>query len=166
MGGGHSRSSRLPDDSYDKMAQIARDTLRNGAKPHKRNVFISFDTDDLALVNLLRGQAKNDNIPIEFNDYSLKEPFNSEQADYIKRGIRERIRQASVTVVYLTDKLAESEWVDWEIRESVKLGKGVIAVYQGDTPPQKLPSALKELGVQPVRWSAEEIMNEIEKATE
>lgn len=165
MGRGPSRSSRLPDDSYDKMAQTARDALRGAAKPHRRNVFISFDSDDLPLVNLLRGQAKNDNIPIEFNDYSLKEPFNSEQADYIKRRIRERIRPASVTMVYLTNKAAESEWVDWEIRESIKLGKGVIAIYQGDTPPRNLPSALKELDIQPVQWGAQEIMNAIDKAT-
>jgi len=164
MGYGTYRSSGFPKESHDELAQIARDALKNGAKPHKRNVFISFDSADIALVNLLRGQAKNDNIPIEFNDYSLKEPFNSERAEYIKSGIRERIRQASVTIVYLTDNTAKSEWVDWEIRESVKLGKGVIAIYQKDMPPTDLPPALKELGIKPVRWSAEEIMNAIEKA--
>ena len=76
-------------------------------------------------VNLLRGQAKNENSNIEFNDYSLKAPFNSKDADYIKRGIREQIRQSSVTVVYLSDKTADSEWVDWEIQESIAMGKGV-----------------------------------------
>lgn len=166
MGGGSGRSRRLPDEYYDRMADTARDALRSGAQPIKRNVFISFDSDDLSLVNLLRGQAKNENIPLEFNDFSLKEPFDSEKADYIKRGIRERIRQASVTIVYLTDNSAESPWVDWEINESVKLGKAVIAVYQGDTPPKNIPPALEKLGVKPTQWSADGIMNAIEKACE
>lgn len=164
MGGGSGRSQRLPDDSYDKLAQTARDALRDGAQPYKRNVFISFDSGDLAEVNLLRGQAKNDNIPLEFNDYSLKKPFNSEDADYIKRGIRERIRQASVTVVFLTDNTAQGDWVDWEIRESIKLGKGVIAMYKGDSPPQNLPPALKEFGIEPVPWNPKTIMDAIDKA--
>ena len=45
----------------------------NGGKI--RNVFISFASDDLDEVNLLRGQAKNENSNIEFNDYSLKVPY-------------------------------------------------------------------------------------------
>ena len=71
-------------------------------------------------------RAKNESSNIEFNDYSLKAPFNSKNADYIKRGIRERIRQSSVTVVYLTDKTAGSKWVNWEIRESIAMEKGYL----------------------------------------
>ena len=153
-------------EQLDNLERLARETLREGAGPVRRNVFISFDSDDLALVNLLRGQVKNDNIPLEFNDFSLKEPFDSERAEYIKRGIRERIRQASVTIVYLTDNSAKSHWVDWEINESVKLGKAVIAVYQGDQPPRNMPPALEKLGVKPIPWKADEVMNAIQKACE
>jgi hypothetical protein len=148
----------------DNLERLARKTLREGTEPARRNVFISFDSDDLALVNLLRGQAKNNNIPLEFNDFSLKEPFDSERAEYIKRGIRERIRQASVTIVFLTENSAKSHWVKWEIEESVKLGKGVIAVYQGDTPPRNVPSGLRTLGVKPVKWHADSIMAAIDEA--
>ncbi len=151
-------------EQLDNLERLARQTLRESTEPARRNVFISFDSDDMALVNLLRGQAKNDNIPLEFNDFSLKEPFDSERAEYIKRGIRERIRQASVTIVYLTDNSVKSNWVKWEIEESVKLGKGVIAVYQGDTAPRNIPTILRTLGVKPVKWSAENIMTAIDKA--
>jgi len=151
-------------EQLDNLERLARETLRESAGPVRRNVFISFASDDLALVNLLRGQAKNDNIPLEFNDFSLKEPFDSERAEYIKRGIRERIRQASVTIVYLTENSANSHWVDWEINESVKLGKAVIAVYQGNTPPKKLPPSLEKIGIKPIQWSTQEIMTAIEKA--
>jgi len=151
-------------EQLDNLERLARETLQESAGPVRRNIFISFDSDDLALVNLLRGQAKNDNIPLEFNDFSLKEPFDSERAEYIRRGIRERIRQASVTIVYITDNSAKSHWVDWEINESVKLGKAVIAVYQGDIPPKKIPPALEKINVKPIQWSAKGIMSAIEKA--
>ena len=160
-GGGWTFSS----DQLKDLERLARQTLQENAEPVRRNVFISFDSDDIALVNLLRGQAKNDNIPLEFNDFSLKEPFDSERAEYIKRGIRERIRQASVTIVYLTNNSAKSGWVNWEVEESIKLGKGVIAVYQGDSPPSSMPPALVTAGIKPVQWSVDNIMSAIDKAS-
>jgi hypothetical protein len=45
--------------------------------PGRKNVFISFDHDDLEEVNLLRGQAKNDRNDLEFNDRSVQEPYDS-----------------------------------------------------------------------------------------
>lgn len=94
----------------------------------------------------------------------MKEPFDSERSEYVKRGIRERIRQASVTIVYLTDNSAKSSWVKWEIEESIKLGKGVIAVYQENTQPKEIPAALKKINAKVIQWNAEAIMNAIEKA--
>ena len=75
--------SRLGD--VRSLEQKAKAALNEG----KRNVFISFATEDMAEVNLLRGQAKNDNNDIEFNDHSVREPYDSEQAEYIKRKIAE-----------------------------------------------------------------------------
>lgn len=93
-----------------------------------------------------------------------QEPFNSRKAEYIRGGIRDRIRQSSVTLVYLSEHTAESEWVNWEIRESTKLGKGVIGVYKGDDPPRVLPTALKESRVPLVRWTHKGVAAAIEKA--
>ena len=132
----------------------------------KRNVFISFSSDDLDEVNLLRGQAKNENSDIEFNDYSLKAPFNSENADYIKRRIRERIRQSSVTVVYVSDNTADSEWVDWEIRESLAMGKGVLAMHKGDTQPKRLPKAIIENNIEVLPWKQQRINEAIQEQAE
>ena len=38
----------------------AKAVIRDGAEPQRRNVFLSFASEDLQQVNLLRGQAKND----------------------------------------------------------------------------------------------------------
>jgi hypothetical protein len=56
-----------------------------------KRVFLSFVEEDLVLVNLFRGQAKNKNNELEFFDYSVKEPFDSNNAAYVRTKIRERI---------------------------------------------------------------------------
>lgn len=163
MGGGG--SNNYDTRVIDRLAKVAQDSFKN-AQPEKRNVFISFDHRDVVEVNLLRGQAKNENNDLEFNDYSLKEPFNSERAEYIKSGIREKIRQSSVTVIYVTDNTHESEWVDWETRESIAQEKGVICVHKGDTPPAKLPSFVGELKLKIVPWKHKELADAIETASQ
>ena len=89
---------------------------------------------------------------LEFNDWSLKS-FDSKDAEYVRRGIRERIRQCSVTFVYISDKTADSKWVNWEIRESIALGKGVAAMYKGGRPLSRLPKAVSENKVPVVPWN-------------
>jgi hypothetical protein len=49
--------------------------------------FLSFVEEDLDRVNLFRGQARNKNFDLEFADYSVREPYNSANADYIKQQI-------------------------------------------------------------------------------
>lgn len=129
-----------------------------------RHVFISFDHEDLDEVNLLRGQAKNDKMDLQFDDHSVKEPYDSTNADYIKRNIREKIDRCSVTLVYLTDKTASSRWVNWEIEESLRRGKGVIGVFKG-TPPTRMPQAFQQNGCKAVKWEHAALVKAIEDAS-
>ena len=126
----------------------------------RRNVFISFTNEDKPLVELLRGQAQNEDSTLEFNDWSLRAPFDSVRADYVRHGVRERIRQASVTLVYVSDHAAKSKWVNWEVEESLKLGKKVVCVYQGERPRQ-LPSAIKKHRIKVIAWSHKGIAKEL-----
>ncbi len=118
----------------------------------RRNVFISFTNEDKPLVELLRGQAQKEDSTLEFNDWSLRPPFDSERADDIRQGIRERNRQASLTLVYVSSHTARSKWVNWEVEESVKLGKKVVGVYQGEMP-RSLPPAIKKHRIKVIAWS-------------
>ena len=94
------------------LSEKVKQKLSDAKSDASRHVFISFDHEDLNEVNLLRGQAKNDKVDLQFDDHSVKEPFDSTNADYIKRQIREKIDRCSVTVVYLSDKTASSKWVN------------------------------------------------------
>ena len=161
MGGGGGGGRGLTPRELQQLEQKAKQSLKKSDDEGKSNVFISFASEDLNDVNMLRAQAKNENSDIEFNDWSLKKPFDSEDAEYIKRGIRERIRQCSVTVVYISDNTADSKWVDWEIRETIALGKGVVAMYKGDNPPTRLPKAVSENKVPVVPWRQKELAKAI-----
>jgi hypothetical protein len=131
------------------LEQKAREALQGG----KRNVFISFATEDMDEVNLLRAHAKNENSDIEFNDHSVREPYDSERAEYIKRRIEERINRSSVTVVYLSEHTAQSRWVAWEVQKSIDLGKKVIAVHSGKSFEGQQHGWIADNNIKTVPWS-------------
>ena len=150
-GGGGGSSSSLGDTRH--LEDRAKQILQTGDTGRK-NIFISFAYEDLNEVNLLRGQAKNENSEIEFNDLSVKEPYDSERAEYIRQKIRERINQSSMTVVYLSADTAKSDWVKWEVEKSVELGKQVIATCSGDKPSGPIPEFIRDNKIRVVPWSA------------
>ena len=149
MGGGSGGSVRWP--SNNEAEKKARETFESARE--RRNLFISFAHEDLDSVNLFRASAKNEKSDIEFIDRSVKKPFDSENDPYIKQQISQRIKQSSMTAVYLTDHSANSNWVDWEVTQSLKLGKDVIAFYAGDKPPANIPDSVKQNGIKVVPWS-------------
>lgn len=158
-GGGGSISNADLKQLEEKAKQALKTSSGTGC-----HVFISFAYEDENAVKLLRGQARNEKSELSFDDFSLRQAVNSENEEYIKQRIRKRIERASVTVVYLTADSAKSKWVDWEIAESLKRGKGVIGVYQGDAPPRELPAAFNTHGLKTVKWSHQELMNAIGEA--
>jgi hypothetical protein len=135
-----------------KLTNLAQQKLREADTENNPHVFISFAYEDLTEVNMLRGQVKNETTDLAFDDFSVKEPFNSENADYIKRKIREKIEHASVIIVYLSNDSAQSEWVNWEIEESISKGKGVIGVYGGTVTAHQLPSLFIKNKFEIVKW--------------
>jgi len=162
MGGGGGYSFSPVDKK--ELEKKAKEHLRNAGEI-KRNVFISFSSDDMDEINLLRGQAKNDGVNLEFSDHSVKKAYKSDQDEYIKRQIRGKIEKASVTMVYLSPNSMKSDWVKWEVEQSKKMGNGIIAVYKGDRPPAKIPSHIKDSAIAIVQWNHASMMKAIEDAS-
>jgi hypothetical protein len=146
MGGGGSGGSRNVGDLA-TLTELAKKALSQ----QRRNVFISFAYEDIDEVNLLRAQSKNELSDVAFNDWSVSEAFDSTNADYIKQQIARRIRQSSVTVVYVSDATISSKWVEWEVLRSLELGKQVIAVHKGVATPAQMPNWVQKAKVVP--WS-------------
>lgn len=145
-GGGGGNYGRLGDIS--RLERKAKEALQGGRK----NVFLSFSMNDIDEVNLVRAHAKNESSDIEFNDRSVREPYDSERAEYIRLRLRERINQSSTTVVYISENTAKSDWVSWEVDTSLKLGKRVIAMYKGDRPPANKPKWMNDPSIKSVAW--------------
>lgn len=162
MGGGG--SYRPSDDEYTKIGDVVKKSLEDASTEPDRNTFISFSHEDEEQVNLLRAQAKNKESDLQFKDFSVKVPFDSDRAEYIRRQIRERIRKCSVVVVFLSETSGASKWVDWEVSEAKRQDKGLVGVYQGESPPSKLPSNFAGSGAKVVPWSHEDLMRAIQDA--
>lgn len=164
MGGGGGYGFSQRDKTI--LEKKAKEAITKAGEQPTRNVFISFSHEDMDEVNLLRGQAKNDSNELEFSDYSVKTPFDSEDAQYIQRKITEKIEKSSVTMVYLSEKSMNSDWVKWEIEKSISMGKGVIAVYKGDSAPANLPSHISDNVSSIVPWKHDAISKAVHDASE
>jgi len=126
-----------------------------------KHIFLSFVQEDLTLVNLFRGQAKNENSDLEFDDYSVKVPYDSSDAAYIRSKITEKIRSASVTICLIGPTTKNSAWVKWEIEKSAELGNKVLGVRLYSTLACPTPSALTALGAKVFDWDIDAIVKEI-----
>ena len=129
-----------------------------------KHAFLSFVEDDLQLVELFRGQAKNANIDLEFDDYSIKVPINSDNASYVKSQIRNKIDGVSVTLCLIGRNTHNSDWVDWEIEESNDMGKGIVGVRLHSDSSDRIPNALSDADAEIVDWNIADIMTAIEDA--
>jgi len=107
--------------------------------------FLSFVEEDLDLVNLFRGQAKNKNSDLEFADYSLKVPFNSANANYIRQQIVPKISGSSLTMCLYGPSTYTSDWVQWELNTALQLDKPIMGVWlYNDGRIQYYPAPLKD----------------------
>lgn len=126
-----------------------------------KHVFLSFVEEDLTPANLFRGQAKNKNSDLQFDDYSVNVPYDSENAAYIRSRITEKIRAASVAICLIGQKTSSSTWVKWEIEKSAELHKKILGVrlYSDVTCPT--PAALTAAQGKLLGWDIDAIVNAI-----
>ena len=93
-----------------------------------KRVFLSFRAEDKPQVNGLRLLAANPDFDIEFYDESVRVAINSENAPYIRKRIREKINRTSVTVCLVSELTHTSQWVVWELNESIDKGNEIICM--------------------------------------
>ena len=93
-----------------------------------KRVFLSFRAEDKQQVNGLRLLAANPKFDIEFYDESVRSPFDSNDPAYIRRQIREKINRTSVTVCLVSELTHTSQWVVWELEESIDKGSAIICM--------------------------------------
>ncbi|MDN4641784.1 TIR domain-containing protein [Agreia sp. PsM10] len=124
-----------------------------------KHVFLSFVEEDLQSVRLFRGQAQNKNSSLAFDDYSVKVPYNSTNAEYIRSQITAKIRAASATIVIIGATTSSSTWVKWEIEKSDALGNKLIGVKLSTA--GATPAALTAAGATIIGWDIPKIVAEL-----
>lgn len=153
-------SSRGSDKS-EKIFRSSADEVEkaiSSSEGAQRNVFISFDKEDESAVNLLRSQAKDDRFPFGFRDYSVKEPFEYQW----KSEVRNLISLTSATIVMIGPHTAQSDAVDWEIREAHRQNKKVIGVRISRDVNDPIPRALTEFNDPVINWDTKTIAKFLE----
>jgi hypothetical protein len=95
-----------------------------------RKTFISYDYDnDRHYRDLLLAWSKNpDFADFYFHDQPVTVPVDSSNAGSIKRDISARVDATTGLLCIVGTQTHVSEWVDWEIRKALELGKRMIAV--------------------------------------
>lgn len=74
-------------------------------------IFIAFAIEDESTKNLFTGQAKNERVPYEFVDMSVKEPWSSEW----KSKCRTKIKGCDGAFVLVSKNLKKASGALWEI---------------------------------------------------
>ena len=113
-------------------------------------LFISFAAEDMRYRDLFVGQAKNTDIPFEFRDMSLREPFDSKW----KTRCRDKIKQCDGFVVLLSKKTWRAEGARWEIKCAYEEGLPLLGIHIHKNEKGAIPPELAGRRVVEWHWSA------------
>ena len=96
-------------------------------------LFISYraDREGSMYKNLLVGWSENSNLnffDVKFEDTSIGISINSENANYIKRRIKEKIKESDKVICIIGENTHTSDWVNWEIETAKELNKPIVAI--------------------------------------
>lgn len=119
-----------------------------------KRVFVSFPIEDKALRGFLVGQARNEKLPFNFADMSVKKAWDSAW----KTNCRTKIKGCDGVLIILTQNTKSADGQLWEVKcakEEKIPRRGIWG--NSDKKPAKLPTELA--GVRIVNWTWPNIKN-------
>lgn len=129
-----------------------------------RRAFISYEGEDRNRAKGFRLLKWNQNVELDIFDRHLLDPVQSQNNDYIKQCIREKMKGCSVAVVLIGEQTAQSAWVDWEVRYAMEQGKGIVGIVVKDGGTVEIPQSLKDAGAEVIPWEPGRFNDAIERA--
>lgn len=123
---------------------------------NKKRIFVGFAIEDKQYRDLLRGQARLGDSPIEYADFSVKEPWSSSW----KTQCRQRIKSCDGMIALVSKNTKDAEGARWEIKCAIDEDVSILGVhiFQDD---DYIPSELN--GKKVIRWTWPGIANWINK---
>lgn len=126
----------------------------------KVRAFISFAAEDKNYRDLIVGQAKNPNSPIEIADWSVQEPFDEKW----KTQCRERIKKTQLVIVLVGKTTCKADGACWEIKTAKEEGVPVFGVHINKDDKGQIPKELS--GAPIIEWTWDGIANMIDKKSD
>ncbi len=126
------------------------------------NVFISHSwqyIDDLKkLRDLLK---KRGYFNVEFEEATPDEPINSENAEYIKRRLKEKIKNSDIILGIAGVYASYSDWMEWELDTAIANEIPIVGVIpRGQL---RISTVVSSRAKEVVGWNTESIVNAIRK---
>lgn len=118
-----------------------------------KRIFTSFAVEDKTLRDFFVGQARNQRVPYELVDMSVKEPWSSSW----KTNCRTKIKGCNGMVVLISKHLKQAEGAIWEINCAKEEGIPILGLYMKGCGILDSPSALS--GIRKVNWTWSDIAN-------
>lgn len=117
-----------------------------------KRIFVGFAVEDQRSRDHLRGQSRLGGCPIEYTDYSVKQPWDSAW----KTQCRQRVKGCDGVIAMLSKNTRNADGARWEIKCAIEEGVPVLGVHihQDDdyTPPEIA-------GKKVIRWTWDGIGN-------
>ncbi len=112
-----------------------------------KRIFTSFAIEDEKLRDLFVGQARNEKVPYELVDMSVKQPWSSEW----KTRCRTKIKGCDGVIVLITKNLKKADGALWEINCAKDEKIPLLGVYVGEATSSDSPTELDY--VKKVNWT-------------
>jgi len=116
-----------------------------------KRIFTSFAIEDETLRDLFIGQARNEKVPYELVDMSVKQPWSSEW----KTRCRTKIKGCDGVIVLITKNLKKADGALWEINCAKDEKIPLLGVYVGEATSSYSPAELDY--VKKVNWTWDNI---------
>jgi len=129
-----------------------------------RRIFIAHTGKDKNQVRGFILLKWNTNVEFTFFDRSLVDRVKSDDPNYIRKCIRDKMHGTSVTVVLIGDNTHKSQWVAWEIKESVERGNGLLGIKLKGKSNAKVPEELRDYEARVINWDLHIFEDTIELA--
>lgn len=90
-----------------------------------KRIFVAFAIEDQTTKILFTGQAKNERVPYEFIDMSVKEPWDSSW----KANCRTKIKGCDGVIVLVSKNLRNASGALWEVQCAIEERIPIIGIY-------------------------------------
>ena len=127
-------------------------------EPEKKNVFISHYHGDEESIKKLKDLIGD---KYELRNYSVtSEKFNNaKDDDYIKSLLRPLISKAGDFICLIGPHTHDSDWVNWEIEQAMKMGKNIVGVFCNGAADSDIPENLQKFASSIVGWRSDKIID-------